>query len=192
MSLKEKQPVQIANNLDRHDAGQKLNFCLLPDPHLFSLPSTFTVIPNRFIYKKHNTFTAIMKLSHVFFIFVKANVCIGALMLCKLFSAYFINFKVFSGKSLKSKYELSLANLSVWRLVGSVRTVNNHWGGMNLISNTITIIQLIKQTNYKSLQVRATTQSLSKHYIQIIFFYQYQYFLNKIKFKGVTLATKYL
>jgi hypothetical protein len=27
--------------LDRHDAGQMLNFCFLPDPPLFSLPSTF-------------------------------------------------------------------------------------------------------------------------------------------------------
>ncbi len=40
MSFKEKQHIQIAGN----DAGQTLNFCLLPDPPLFSLPSTFKVL----------------------------------------------------------------------------------------------------------------------------------------------------
>jgi hypothetical protein len=29
--------------LDRHNAGQKLNYCVHPDPPLFSLPSTFNV-----------------------------------------------------------------------------------------------------------------------------------------------------
>jgi hypothetical protein len=28
---------------DRHNARQKLNYCLLPDPPLFSLPSTFNI-----------------------------------------------------------------------------------------------------------------------------------------------------
>jgi hypothetical protein len=27
--------------LDRHNARQKLNYCILPDPPNFSLPSTF-------------------------------------------------------------------------------------------------------------------------------------------------------
>jgi hypothetical protein len=39
--LKQKLNVQIANTLDRHNARQKLNYCLLPDPPNFSLPSTF-------------------------------------------------------------------------------------------------------------------------------------------------------
>ncbi len=29
---------------DRYNARQKLNFCLLPDPPLFSLPSTFKAL----------------------------------------------------------------------------------------------------------------------------------------------------
>ena len=33
----------------RHNAGQKLNYCLLPDPPLFSLPSTFNPIVRRLV-----------------------------------------------------------------------------------------------------------------------------------------------
>jgi hypothetical protein len=33
--------------LDRHNARQKLNYCLLSDPPLFSLPSTFKVYASK-------------------------------------------------------------------------------------------------------------------------------------------------
>jgi hypothetical protein len=44
MSITEEGHVQIKITPDRHNAIQNLNYCLLPDPPLFSLPSTFKVL----------------------------------------------------------------------------------------------------------------------------------------------------
>jgi hypothetical protein len=39
--LQENDMFKLEITLDRHNARQKLTYCLLPDPPLFLLPSTF-------------------------------------------------------------------------------------------------------------------------------------------------------